>query len=92
MSPRGIGAIMAMPIIGILTSKIDNRWLIAAGFLMFAISGLWFGQANLEISQWSFLWAIVLSGFGSGSVFVPLSTTAVCRSDERGDRQCQRTL
>ncbi len=77
VSPRGIGAIMALPIIGILTAKIDNRWLIAAGFLMFAISGLGFGQANLEISQWSFLWAIVLSGFGSGSVFVPLSSTAV---------------
>ena len=77
VSPRGIGAIMALPIIGILTAKIDNRWLIAAGFLMFAISGLGFGQVNLEISQWSFLWAIVLSGFGSGSVFVPLSTTAV---------------
>ena len=77
VSPRGIGAIMALPIIGILTAKIDNRWLIAAGFLMFAISALGFGQATLEISQWSFLWAIVLSGFGSGSIFVPLSTTAV---------------
>jgi MFS transporter, DHA2 family, multidrug resistance protein len=77
VSPRGVGAIMALPIIGILTSKIDNRWLIAAGFLMFGISGLWFGQVNLAISQWSFFWAIILSGFGSGSIFVPLSTTAV---------------
>jgi DHA2 family multidrug resistance protein len=77
VSPRGVGAIMALPIIGILTSKIDNRWLIAAGFLMFGIAGLWFGQVNLAISQWSFLWAIILSGFGSGSIFVPLSTTAV---------------
>ena len=54
----------ALPIIGILTSKIDNRFLIAAGFLMFAISSLGFGRVDLEISQWSFLWAIVLSGFG----------------------------
>ena len=77
VSPRGIGAIIALPIIGILTSKIDNRFLIAAGFLMFAISSLGFGRVDLEISQWSFLWAIVLSGFGSGSVFVPLSAVAV---------------
>jgi DHA2 family multidrug resistance protein len=34
---------------------------------------------NLEISQWSFTWAVVLSGFGSGSVFVPLSNVAVAR-------------
>jgi len=77
VSPRGIGAILAMPIIGILTAKLDNRWLIATGFLLFAISSLWFGQANLSISQWTFLWAIVISGFGSGCIFVPLSTTSV---------------
>ncbi len=77
VSPRGVGAIIAMPIIGILTAKIDNRWLIAMGFAMFGISGLWFGEVNLAISQWSFLWAIIISGFGSGSVFVPLSTTTV---------------
>src|SRR3954452_178971 len=31
VSPRGIGAIIAMPIIGVLTTRIDNRWLIASG-------------------------------------------------------------
>jgi DHA2 family multidrug resistance protein len=44
---------------------------------MFGISSLRFGQADLAISQWSFFWAILLSGFGSGSIFVPLSTTTV---------------
>jgi MFS transporter, DHA2 family, multidrug resistance protein len=77
VSPRGIGAIIAMPIIGILTAKVDNRFLIAAGFILFAVTSLWFGEADLSISQWSFLWAIIISGFGSGCVFVPLSTTAV---------------
>ena len=77
VSPRGIGAILAMPIIGYLTAKIDNRWLIALGFVLFAISSLWFGQVNLEIGQWTFLSAIVISGFGSGCVFVPLSTTTM---------------
>jgi len=51
--------------------------LITAGFLLFAISGLWFGQAYLGVSQWTFLWAIIISGFGSGCVFVPLSTTTM---------------
>jgi DHA2 family multidrug resistance protein len=77
VSPRGIGAIIAMPIIGFLTSKMDNRWLILFGFTMFAAASLWFGQADLSISQWSFLWAIIISGFGSGFIFVPLSTTAM---------------
>lgn len=77
VSPRGIGAICAMPIIGILTARMDNRWLIAAGFLIFGVCSLWFGEVNLGIGQWSFLWAITLSGFGSGMVFVPLSTTTM---------------
>ena len=77
VSPRGLGAICAMPIIGILTTRVDNRWLIAFGFGTFAVCSLWFGQINLSISQWSFLWAITLSGFASGMIFVPLSTTTM---------------
>src|SRR5579884_1995485 len=34
VSPRGIGAILVMPAIGVLTARIDNRWLIATGFLV----------------------------------------------------------
>ena len=77
VSPRGLGAIVAMPIIGILTTRLDNRWLIGSGFLIFAVCSLRFGEVNLFISQWSFIWAIILSGFGSGMVFVPLSTTTM---------------
>ncbi|MGC2446169.1 MAG: DHA2 family efflux MFS transporter permease subunit [Candidatus Sulfotelmatobacter sp.] len=87
VSPRGIGAIIAMPIIGYMTSKIDNRWLIVTGFTMFGISAIWFGEVNLSIGQWSFLWAILISGFGSGCVFVPLSTTAMAflKNEEIGN-------
>lgn len=87
VSPRGIGAIVAMPIIGYLTSKIDNRWLIVTGFTMFGVSAIWFGEVNLSIGQWTFLWAILISGFGSGCVFVPLSTTAMAflKNEEIGN-------
>jgi DHA2 family multidrug resistance protein len=42
---------------------------------------------NLSISQWTFVWAIVISGFGSGCVFVPLSTTSLAqlRNEEIGN-------
>jgi DHA2 family multidrug resistance protein len=87
VSPRGIGAICAMPVIGYLTSKIDNRWLIAFGFSLFGAASLWFGEVNLSIGQWTFLWAILISGFGSGCVFVPLSTTtmAFLKNEEIGN-------
>jgi MFS transporter, DHA2 family, multidrug resistance protein len=87
VSPRGIGAILAMPMIGYLTAKIDNRWLIAFGFFLFAVASLWFGEVNLSIGQWTFLWAILISGFGSGCVFVPLSTTSMAflKNEEIGN-------
>jgi DHA2 family multidrug resistance protein len=87
VSPRGIGAICAMPVIGYLTAKMDNRWLIAFGFALFGAASLWFGEVNLGIGQWTFLWAILVSGFGSGCVFVPLSTTtmAFLKNEEIGN-------
>jgi DHA2 family multidrug resistance protein len=87
VSPRGIGAICAMPVIGYLTAKMDNRWLIAFGFALFGAASLWFGEVNLSIGQWTFLWAILISGFGSGCVFVPLSTTtmAFLKNEEIGN-------
>lgn len=87
VSPRGIGAIIAMPMIGVLTSRIDNRYLIGFGFFLFAVCSLWFAHVDLQISQWTLLWPIILSGFGSGCVFVPLSTTTMAglRNEEIGN-------
>ncbi len=43
VSPRGVGAIVAMPFIGILTSRVDNRWMITAGFIIFGVCSLFPG-------------------------------------------------
>jgi DHA2 family multidrug resistance protein len=77
VSPRGVGAILIMPIIGYLTSRIDNRLFIAAGFAIFGFTSLWFANLTLGMSQWTMLWPIVISGAASGMVFVPLSTTTM---------------
>jgi DHA2 family multidrug resistance protein len=77
VSPRGLGSLVAMPLIGIISSRVDNRYLLAFGFTLFGICGLWFAEVNLAISQWSFLWPIVLSGFGASMVFVPLASTSM---------------
>ena len=91
VSPRGIGAILAMPVIGVLTNKLDSRWLIACGFVMFGISSLRFGQADLAISQWSFV------GDYSQRLWLRLHFCSAIgrhgdRTGKRGDRQCQRPV
>src|SRR4051812_25844489 len=77
VSPRGLGAIAVMPLVGVLTRKIDNRWMIATGFIVFTWSAFWMAHLTLQISQWSLIWPIILSGAGAGLVFVPLSTIAM---------------
>jgi DHA2 family multidrug resistance protein len=77
VSSRGVGAICIMPVIGVLTGRIDNRWLIMAGFFVFGLTSLWMGGLTLQISPSSLLWPIILSGVGSGMIFVPLSTISV---------------
>ncbi len=90
VSPRGLGSIVALPLIGLISSRIDNRYLLVLGFGIFGLCGLWFAKVNLDISRWSFLWPVILSGAGASMVFVPLASTQHGRLTQRGDRQCRR--
>ena len=77
VSPRGIGAILAMPIVGLLVARMDTRYLVSLGFLIFGICSLVWGHITLQISPWSLLIPIIISGFSLGMVFVPLSVTSL---------------
>jgi DHA2 family multidrug resistance protein len=77
VSPRGLGAIAIMPVIGVLTGRLDNRWLIITGFAVFGWTSIWMGQLTLDISPTSLLWPIIISGMGTGMVFVPLATLSM---------------
>jgi MFS transporter, DHA2 family, multidrug resistance protein len=74
VAPRGLGAVVVMPIVGVLTSRVDNRWLIAGGFATFAVASFSMAGLTLQMSQWSLLSSIIWSGAAAGLVFVPLST------------------
>ncbi len=74
VSPRGIGAILVMPVIGALTGRLDNRWLIVTGFVVFGWTSIWMARLTLDIGPYSLLWPIIVSGMGTGMVFVPLAT------------------
>jgi DHA2 family multidrug resistance protein len=74
VGPRGIGSFIGSPIIGILGSRIDNRKLLSAGFLGFAVCSLIFSMINLDIGPYTLLIPITLTGFALSFVFVPMST------------------
>ena len=74
VGPRGIGSILGMPVIAFLGSKIDARYLLTFGFIVFGITSLIFGKVNLEIGPTTFLWPIIITGFALSFVFVPITT------------------
>ncbi len=77
MSPRGVGAFLTTVIVGRLVGKISNRILIGAGFLLLAYSSLMLGAINLQISMWSIITPIVISGAAIAMVFIPLTTVTM---------------
>jgi len=72
--PRGVGSFIGSPVIGILGSRIDNRKLLCAGFLGFAVCSFIFGTVDLSIGPYTLLIPITLTGFALSFVFVPLAT------------------
>jgi DHA2 family multidrug resistance protein len=86
-SPRGIGSLLAMPVVGLLTSKVDNRKLIVAGFLLSGVSTLMLGDINLEVAKSNFALANLIQGAGMALTFVPLATTAMglLRNEQMGN-------
>ena len=47
--PSGIGAILGMPVIGFLEGRVDARYLLTFGFLVFGITSLIFGNVDLSV-------------------------------------------
>ena len=77
VSPRGLGSFVSMFVAGRLVNIVDNRVLLALGFVILAISAGMLGQINLEIAMSSVAWPNVINGFATGFIFVPLTTMAM---------------
>jgi MFS transporter, DHA2 family, multidrug resistance protein len=77
MSPGGIFALLAMPIVGRLLGKqMDARWLIAAGLLIMTAGNYWMSQLNLDISPGQVVWPRVLVVAGLAVCFAPVNVAA----------------
>ena len=77
VSPRGLGSIISSIAVGVLVSKLDARWIVAAGFAVLGISAMWLSMLTLDISPTSLFWPITVSGLGLAMIFVPLSKVAL---------------
>jgi DHA2 family multidrug resistance protein len=77
LSPRGIGALASMIIVGRLVGRVDTRYLIGLGFSLLAVATFMLGHLNLDVAMRNITLPNVVAGFAMGFIFVPLTTTAM---------------
>src|SRR5579871_362450 len=73
-APRGIGTFVAMFLYSRVSSRLDTRLIIAAGFGLTAFSLWQMTHFDLQMGSSLIVWSGVVQGVGTGLVFVPLAT------------------
>jgi MFS transporter, DHA2 family, multidrug resistance protein len=79
VSPRGIGSIVSMIVVGWLVNRVDGRLLLACGFGILGYSTFLLSHVNLGISMSSVVLPNLINGFAGGFIFVPLTTLTMGR-------------
>jgi len=79
LAPRGLGSMVAMPLVGALIGRFDARKFLAAG-LFLAAGTLWrFSMLNANVGYWDLFWPQFIQGMALAMLFVPLSTISMNR-------------
>jgi DHA2 family multidrug resistance protein len=76
LSPGGLMIMVMMPIVGILLSKIEARWLIIFGLLASSVGLFQMSHWNTQINFGHSVSARVVQSFGLAFLFVPINTVA----------------
>ena len=79
MLPGAIGSAVAMMLIARTAGrgKVDGRLFVVAGAVILSISMFQHARFTLATGRGDMLWPIALRGFGTGMMFVPLTTAAM---------------
>jgi DHA2 family multidrug resistance protein len=87
VTPRGIGAFVALFVVGALIGRLGGRRLAAFGFAVFSLGALLFSRLSLNMAQSNIIIPNLISGFGTGFIFVPLTTVGMgtLRNDQIGN-------
>ena len=84
MVPRGVGSLVMMPVVGMLTGMVDPRRLLVVGLAVAGGTLLWLGQMSLASGYWDIFWPQLLQGCALALLFVPLTTVSMATiSQER---------
>ncbi len=76
LSPAGLMMMCMMPVVGILSGKVDPRKLIAYGFVMLTLSLMWMANINLQMSYGQLVFMRIFQASGLAFLFIPINTIA----------------
>jgi DHA2 family multidrug resistance protein len=79
VSPRGMGAMASMMVVGVLVRYFDGRLLMAFGFALLGYSTWMLSNISLDIGMASVILPNVINGSAMGFIFVPLTTMTLSR-------------
>ena len=77
LAPRGLGSLVAMPVVGLLLARTDPRKMLGLGFGLAGFTTLWLSWLDLNAGYWDFFWPQLVQGVAFGLLFVPLATISV---------------
>ena len=79
LTPRGIGSLLTMPLVGIATNKFDPRKIIFVGFGLGGFTMFLLSHLNLNAGYWNIFWPQVMQGVALSCMFIPLMAASMAR-------------
>ena len=77
LSPRGIGSLATMPIVGQLTNRYDPRKLIFVGIVVGGWTMFNLSHLNLNAGYWDIFWPQLIQGAAMAFLFIPLMAVSM---------------
>jgi len=77
VTPRGIGALAALLLVGLLVGRVSAKLLVALGFALTALASFLLSRVTLQIAMSNVIVANICAGLGTSFIFVPLTTLAI---------------
>jgi len=79
LAPGGLGSLLVMPLVGRLTTVVDNRVLIAVGLVINGVAVYMMSLFNTQVDFWGAMLPRFIQGVGLGVTFVSLTTVTMAR-------------
>jgi EmrB/QacA subfamily drug resistance transporter len=77
LAPQGIGAMLTMPLAGVLTDRIGPGRIVQSGIVVIVASMIVFTQLGADTSYWLIGGALFVMGMGMGMTMMPMMSAAL---------------